>query len=215
LTSHFTTFIQLSHNFLCNIRNLLRSLLSLTKHLWKNICSLQHASTFVSQQCLSRRNNVWSEKEKSVLFSLLNIYCLVFPLEIHTCYVFLYDVKLVSYPFYICILFFQKCILLYIVFLISLLLHFTFIYFFRVQFNIICLYTTSAIYDLITYVERHSLLIYFVYLFICSSIYEVSSMNHRTHNPVFFLSFFISCLFLSLSLSTSTKYVQKHLCTTL
>jgi hypothetical protein len=36
-----------------------------------------------------------------------------------------------------------------------------------------------------------------------------------THNPFFFLSFFISCFFLSLSLSPSTKCVQKHLCTTL
>jgi len=51
--------------------------------------------------------------------------------------------------------------------------------------------------------------------FICWSIYEASSLNHTTHNPVFFLSFFIACFFLSLSLCTSARYVQKHLCTTL
>jgi len=215
-TSLFTTFVQLSHNSLCNIRNLLRNLLSLTKQLWNNICSLRHTSIFVlqSQQHLNRRNNVWSEK-KSVLFSLLNIYCPVFLLEIHTCCMFLYLVKLASYSFYVFILFPKNTFLFYKLFLISLLLHFTFIYLFTVQFNIICLYTTTAIYDLITYVERHSFLIYLFYLFICSSIYEASSLNHRTHNPVFFLSFFISCFFLSLSLSASTKYVQKHLCTTL
>lgn len=69
------------------------------------------------------------------------------------------------------------------------------------DFNLVsvCLYTITAMHDLITYVERHGLLI-------C----EASFLKHKTHNCL--LSLFISCFFLSLSLPTSTSYFQKHLC---
>lgn len=54
---------------------------------------------------------------------------------------------------------------------------------------ILFVHTITAMHDLITYVERHSLLI-------C----EASFLNHKTHNPVLFLSSFLVSSFLCHSL---------------
>lgn len=116
LTSLFTTFIQLSYNSLCNIRNLLKSLLCLNKWLCNNISSLGHTSTFLSQQRLSSEIMSGVNKKSVLLFSFLNIYCLVVPFEIHTwhmsiscetCFIFFLFIYTVFPKMHFCCIFFS------------------------------------------------------------------------------------------------------------